>query len=265
MHAGSSLALATLALLAATALAAQETSLAAATLRAPEIPSAATLLPVGAGARGSLALDSATIRRSGDSTFVFYAVATAAATRSRRMDHVEVDCAQGRSRGWASLLYDGERAVESAALPGEWRVWDERQLATLRATCGALLSSYATSAPLEVHAGAVDEPPRLLNPAALPEAMLRNYPPDALRARGNGVAMLHFQVDEHGQVVPSSLTALWATPHFAEAALHVAAGLRFDPARRHGHPVPVWLTVPLNFSPERAHRSDPSTPEAPPF
>ncbi|HEX8904712.1 MAG TPA: energy transducer TonB [Longimicrobiaceae bacterium] len=119
--------------------------------------------------------------------------------------------------------------------------------------------------------------PKPIDPAALPAAVRRHYPP-ALRDRGvRGFVLVEASIDEHGsvtavEVIPSpggpahravlishdqatgaesrrTMMGGDSDPAFGEAARAALGEVQFSPAMRDGHPVPFKLRMSLHFDP----------------
>jgi TonB family protein len=98
----------------------------------------------------------------------------------------------------------------------------------------------------------VDEQPQLLNRDAIATQLSRNYPPLLRDAGVVGSANVRLRVMRDGSVDPESITVENAThPMFGEAASRVVERMRFRPAKIHGEPVPVWVTLPVTFQLQR--------------
>lgn len=74
--------------------------------------------------------------------------------------------------------------------------------------------------------------------------------PEELRLQGiQGYVLLRAVVDSLGRVDPKSVFVLSADDSlFARAARATIIGARFRPARLNGHPVPEFITIPVNFT-----------------
>ena len=87
--------------------------------------------------------------------------------------------------------------------------------------------------------GEVSEPVALFTPEA-------EFSDEARRAKYQGVCMISIIVDTHGNAVnPRILRSLGMG--LDEKALAAVSRYRFKPAMRHGQPVPVRITVAVNF------------------
>jgi len=230
---------------------------------APPLPAqdrpAQALIPVASTPDGiELSIDSAAVRRTGDSTFFVAAVyrfpdAVARQTGSgRRVEAMEVDCARGRQRGRYAMLDGGERLAEP--LDGDtaglfrWAAAGAAELPTHRATCEKLLGSFAASLPVTREIGGVDAPPRLANTPEIRRYMGRFFPPQFRDAAKGGVTLMRVRITESGSVDPASVSALASTDRaFADASADLIRRMHFTPAKVNGQPVSVWITVPVTF------------------
>ncbi|HEV7587830.1 MAG TPA: energy transducer TonB [Longimicrobium sp.] len=199
-----------------------------------------------------LSVDSFSIGRTGDSTFVVDAVYqfprdTARRVPDRREEMQEMDCARSRLRGRRTAYFIGDGA-EPVALdptpPSEtWQRVPDEELLLFEAICSFLLGGFAAGLPL-----LVEEQPELLNREAVQRALSRAYPP-LLRDDGrSGTVVIRFRVLTDGTVDPATVEVV-STTHagFSAAAFRVALTMRFRPARFNGTPIPVWISVPVTF------------------
>ncbi|MBT9394197.1 energy transducer TonB [Hymenobacter sp. NST-14] len=75
-----------------------------------------------------------------------------------------------------------------------------------------------------------------------------HYPVDALAGRKQGRILVHFVVDETGQVRNAHVRDQ-VFPSLGAESIRVVKGLaQFEPARKAGLPVPVFFAVPVTFS-----------------
>ena len=72
-----------------------------------------------------------------------------------------------------------------------------------------------------------------------------NYPADALAARAEGVVILQATIDQSGNVV--SARVLRGQPMLDQAAVDAATQWQFEPTFFNGVPVPLIMTVTVNF------------------
>ncbi|HKP77054.1 MAG TPA: energy transducer TonB [Longimicrobiaceae bacterium] len=239
----------------------------AAPLAAQDAPRARTLLPLLSAAGITLSLDSASIGRTGDSTFVMVAVYqgpvdTAGTAPDRREEVQELDCARNRVRDRVTSYYRGEgtlpvRPPEHSATKG-WEPVDEGELPIHQAICQYLTGGWAARLPKRV-----EQQPELANAAAIRRALTREYPHE-LRDRGiGGTVQVRFRLLPDGMVDPATIDVVESTdPRFAEPARRVAAQMRFRPAAIDHRPVAVWVVVPLTFY-TFAPQPDPAAPPRP--
>jgi TonB family protein len=90
--------------------------------------------------------------------------------------------------------------------------------------------------------------PRLSNEAAVRRALVANYP-DALRKQGRGgTTHIRTEVDEQGGVIRRRISRSSGLCELDRAALEVAATMHFSPALSRGHPIRVWVEIPIVFS-----------------
>ncbi|HEV7587827.1 MAG TPA: energy transducer TonB [Longimicrobium sp.] len=215
-------------------------------------------------------IDSATVDRTGDSTFTVRTavrfprlVATASGDRvDREVDAEELDCAGARSRPLASEVYAGESLVRVTLLSNTWAEVRPGRRAVFDASCAYLLGGFAVRLRKSYDLSRVEEQPELINRGAVSAALSREYPRN-MRATGQtGTVTLRFRVLEDGTVDRSTVLVQQLThPDFAEAAIRVVNTMRFRPARLRRVPVPVWVTLPVIF---RLQVGPPSTPPGTP-
>ena len=72
------------------------------------------------------------------------------------------------------------------------------------------------------------------------------YPQEALNAGASGVVILEAVIDENGNV--RSARVLRSIPIFDQAAIDAVKGWRYTPTLLNGVPVPVIMTVTVNFT-----------------
>jgi protein TonB len=95
---------------------------------------------------------------------------------------------------------------------------------------------------------AVEEQPALSNSSEVQRQLARNYPPLLRDAGVVGTVTLRMRVLEDGHVDPESISVESSTHDaFADAAKRVVEKMRFRPAKVGGHPVKVWVTLPVTF------------------
>lgn len=94
----------------------------------------------------------------------------------------------------------------------------------------------------------VEERPRL-NRDGLGRTMERLYPSVLRDSRVAGRVVVELIVDEDGRVRENSARIVETThPAFGEATLRAVERFRFRPARMAGVPVPVRVTIPINWT-----------------
>jgi TonB family protein len=207
------------------------------------------------GAR--LAVDSAMVDRlDEDSTFFvrtgsFLTPPVQLSDGSRidqEIDIQHVDCRRPRVRGVVAQLFSGETLVEVRPLSDRWEELPPERQPGWQAVCSFALQGYLprSGATADLPQGREDLP-SLLDARAVQEAVRREYPRELRAARISGDVSVHFRVLASGRIDPRRIDVYSATPGFAEAARRVAAGVRFRPARVGGHPVPVWVSMPISF------------------
>ncbi|HEX6750147.1 MAG TPA: energy transducer TonB [Longimicrobium sp.] len=92
----------------------------------------------------------------------------------------------------------------------------------------------------------VDARPQLINVGNVAMAMARNYPREQRDAGTSGCAVVRVEVRPNGRA--GKIEVLYATiPAFGRGAIAVVRQMHFHPATREGHPVAVWMTLPLTF------------------
>ncbi|HEU0302287.1 MAG TPA: TonB family protein [Longimicrobium sp.] len=94
----------------------------------------------------------------------------------------------------------------------------------------------------------VEEQP-VLNRDGLARALERHYPAVLRDSRVGGRVVIELIVNEDGRVRDGSARVLDAShPAFGEAALRAVDRFRFRPARMAGVPVPVRVTIPIQWT-----------------
>lgn len=94
----------------------------------------------------------------------------------------------------------------------------------------------------------VEEQPEL-NRDGLSRTMERFYPSILRDSRTRGRVLVELIVDVDGRVRPGSAEIVEAThPAFGEATLRAVERFRFRPAKMAGVPVPVRVTIPVNWT-----------------
>jgi protein TonB len=94
----------------------------------------------------------------------------------------------------------------------------------------------------------VEEKPLLDNARDVARLLDRNYPEALSEAGVAGQVTLQLIVDENGRVRPGSVRVVSAShEEFTAATLRIAERMRFRPARVEGRPVPVMVTLPIDW------------------
>jgi TonB family protein len=108
--------------------------------------------------------------------------------------------------------------------------------------------------------------PDIKNRQDLSSALEREYPPLLRDAGIGGMAQVWFFVDETGTVARTLINQTSGHQALDEAALRVAEVIQFTPALNRDEPVPVWISLPINFTTgtrgDAAVRSSAGTDEA---
>ena len=221
-------------------------------LAAQEAPPQRVLLPLLSASGITLSLDSASIGRTGESTFVVRAVYqappdTARTGPDRREEIQELDCARTRIRYRVTSYFRGDatlpvRPPESSDAEG-WERLEEDELPIYQAVCQYLTGGWPARLTRQE-----EEQPELANVAGVRRALTHEYPLE-LRQQGiGGTVQVRFRVLADGSVDPATLAAVEATDaRFAQPAVRVAAQMRFRPATLDRRPVAVWVTLPITF------------------
>lgn len=89
--------------------------------------------------------------------------------------------------------------------------------------------------------------PELINRQEVSRALMRAYPPLLRDAGIGGTATVWFFLDQAGRVRDNRLQASSGHAALDEAALQVAAMMRFTPAVNRDHTTPVWVLLPITF------------------
>jgi TonB family protein len=94
----------------------------------------------------------------------------------------------------------------------------------------------------------VDRLPQLKNVDEMAHRMRALYPPIYRAAGIEGSAVVQLVVDTDGRVEEEGMSVISATaPDFGPATLELAQLVRFEPARRNGRPVRVWVQLPVDW------------------
>ncbi|MFL5540572.1 MAG: hypothetical protein ACJ8J0_16395, partial [Longimicrobiaceae bacterium] len=172
------------------------------------------LLSVARGSDGTeVFIDSASVTRSGESTFVlstvtrFSAAVGAERRADRQVDAAELDCARDRTRGIAWGLHLGDRPVSGDTLDYQWKPVDEEWLPVSRLICGKLTGSFA-SLPVELEADAADSSYAILPATAEDSAAYRRHSFPG-RGRWSGIAMVRVRIGADGVPDTAHARMLW--------------------------------------------------------
>jgi len=102
-----------------------------------------------------------------------------------------------------------------------------------------------------IRAGPVFTPmidrPEIRNRNEVVAALMQEYPPPLRIAGIGGQVVVWFYVIETGQVLDARISRSSGNAELDQAALRVAAIIRFTPAQDGNGPVPVWIEVPITF------------------
>jgi TonB family protein len=105
--------------------------------------------------------------------------------------------------------------------------------------------TVAAPVPLAV----VDRLPQLKDVGFLVHRMRALYPPFFRQAEIEGRAIVQLVVDTEGRVEPDGMSVISAThAEFGPPSMELARMLRFEPARRNGRPVRVWVQLPVDWT-----------------
>ncbi len=98
---------------------------------------------------------------------------------------------------------------------------------------------------------AVEELPRVANTAEFVREIARSYPRLLRNAGVPGTATVRLRVREDGSVDPESIRVTGSSDErFNEPGIRAARVLRFRPAKVGGRPVPVWVEMPMRWTPD---------------
>jgi len=98
--------------------------------------------------------------------------------------------------------------------------------------------------------------PRLRNNEEVARLMERSYPPLLRDAGIGGEVVLWFLIDETGALRKTQVNQSSGYPALDQAALSVASVMTFTPAMNRDRLVPVWVSIPIRFTP----RGEPPAP-----
>lgn len=93
-----------------------------------------------------------------------------------------------------------------------------------------------------------DVEPSLRNGAAIQRLLVRSYPPLVRDAGIGGSVTLLIYVDDTGSVLETRLRESSGVAALDQAAMAVAAEMRFRPAQYRGRSVPVWVAQRIEFT-----------------
>ena len=77
--------------------------------------------------------------------------------------------------------------------------------------------------------------------------MKRHYPESARRQGVEGTVLLKIRITEQGRVETLQVERSAGHPDLDQSALDAVQRWRFEPARRGGEPVAVWVIIPVEF------------------
>jgi protein TonB len=222
--------------------------------RFPLMPGALTVASSPDGT--SLSIDSVSLSRIGDGMYDLIAIYQYGHDLAQQngfeqmLEMEQVDCAGNRVRHLAKHVYHNafERPIaDRDSTSGTWIAAGEQELPLLKAICGTLQRSFAASLPLEYGLAEVQQKPGLANPDEVRRSIATEYPTLLHDAGVTGMATLYMRVRPDGRVDHVRVVAT-TQDAFSEAALRVAETMRFTPAEKDGHPVAVWVTLPVTFT-----------------
>jgi TonB family protein len=168
----------------------------------------------------------------------------------REIDLQEYDCAGGRVRSSVAQLYAGGRITGVEQLPNRWQPVAPEHQAGAAAICAFLAQAHPWVRTVRSTSRLNEEQPVLANRPAVSQALAREYPRELLRLGISGAATVRMRVLTDGRVDAGRVDVTSASEAaIAEAARRVALMMRFRPARVDGKAVPVWVQLPIRFSP----------------
>lgn len=204
----------------------------------------------------TVSIDSATVRRMGDSVFVVRTGVRAPRVMqlaggppaNQEVTLQALDCGAARSRRLAYWLYLDTTVVRADSVAGEWIPMEGRARRLFDASCAWLRFAFAGGPPVYAMAD-VDEFPELVNRSEVHRLMTGELA-GTLRAGGAGEVSMRFRILPDGTVDPESMRIVSSTrAELEEPARRIARAMRFRPARAKGEAVSVWITLPLTFRP----------------
>jgi TonB family protein len=89
--------------------------------------------------------------------------------------------------------------------------------------------------------------PSILNRAEVQKVLEEKYPPLLRDAGIGGTVRVYFFIDETGKVIDRRIDKSSGHKDLDDAALQVAAVMRFSPALNRDKKVPVWVSFPITF------------------
>jgi protein TonB len=99
----------------------------------------------------------------------------------------------------------------------------------------------------------VEAKPELANGGEVSRLFERFYPRMLADQGVAGRVMLELIVEADGRVRPGSVRVVSATnPQFSDATMRIVERFRFRPARVGDQPVPVMVTIPIDWKPEQS-------------
>jgi protein TonB len=87
----------------------------------------------------------------------------------------------------------------------------------------------------------------LTNPDEIRRELQENYPPLLRDAGIGGSATVWAYVDETGRITKLQLNQSSGYEALDQAAMRVAARLRFEPATEAGRVIATWTAIPISF------------------
>ena len=91
--------------------------------------------------------------------------------------------------------------------------------------------------------------PRIVNAAEVQKVLAQEYPPLLRDAGIGGTVLVYLYVDVTGNPVNVLLDHSSGHAALDEAALRAAESFNFSPAKNREETVPVWIRLPISFSP----------------
>ena len=77
--------------------------------------------------------------------------------------------------------------------------------------------------------------------------MKPRYPESARRQGVEGTVLLKMRITEQGRVEDVQVERSAGHPDLDQSAMEAVQRWRFEPARRSGEPVAVWVLIPVEF------------------